>query len=74
MPLSPSIKAADGRSLTTRIFGFGIDAAGADAAHIERQADHAMGVAAAQIGFDHQARQRFRIRRRQAGRRRRRGR
>ena len=61
MPLSPSINAADGRSLTTRIFGLGIDAAGADAAHVKRQPDDAMGVAAAQIGLDHEIRQRLRI-------------
>ena len=32
---------------------FGIDAAGAQPANVKRQPDHAMGVAAAQIGFDH---------------------
>ena len=33
---------------------FGVDAAGAQPAHVKRQPDHAMGVAAPQIGFDHQ--------------------
>jgi hypothetical protein len=46
--------------------GFGIDAAGANAAHIKRQPDHAMSIAAAQIGLDHEASDGFRIRLRQA--------
>ena len=46
----------------------GIDAAGADPPHIERQPDDAMGIAAAQIGFDHQAGDGFRVARRQSGR------
>ena len=33
----------------------GVDAAAADAAHIERQPDHAMGIAAAKVGLDHEA-------------------
>ena len=45
----------------------GIDAAGADAAHVERQPDHAMGVGAAQIGLDHEPGKRVRIVGRQAG-------
>ena len=38
----------------------GIDAAGADAADIERQPDDAMGIAAAQVGLDHERRRAFR--------------
>ena len=68
MPLSPSISAADGRSLDHADIRLGVDAAGADAAHVKRQPDHAMGVAAAQIGLDHKSGERFRILRRQAGR------
>jgi hypothetical protein len=32
----------------------GVDAAGAEATNVKRQPDHAMGVAAAQIRFDHE--------------------
>ena len=46
----------------------GVDAAGPDAAHIKRQPDHAVGVAAAQIGLDHEAPDDFRVLRGQAGR------
>ena len=46
----------------------GIDAAGPDTAHIERQPDHAMGIAAAQIGLDHEPGDGFRVLRGQAGR------
>ena len=49
--------------------GLGVDAAGANAADIERQPDHAVGVAAAQIRLDHQSGDGFRVLRRQAGRR-----
>ena len=31
-----------------------VDAAGLEAPHVDRQPDHAVGVAAAQIGFHHQ--------------------
>jgi hypothetical protein len=41
--------------------------AGADAAHVERQPDHAAGIAAAQIGLDHALGERLRIAFRLAG-------
>ena len=48
--------------------GLGIDAAGADAAQVKRQPDHAMRVAAAQIGLDHEICKGLRVVRRHAGR------
>jgi hypothetical protein len=45
----------------------GIDAAGADAPHVKRQSDHTVGIAATQVGLDHQARQDCRISAWQAG-------
>jgi hypothetical protein len=46
---------------------FGIDAAGAQATNVKRQPDHAMGIAAAQICFDHKVSKYLRVVFRQAG-------
>jgi len=63
MPLSPSISATDARSLTSLIFGVRLMLP----AHIKRQPDHAMRVAAAQIGFHHQVCDDLRVAIRQPG-------
>jgi len=43
--------------------GMQVHAAGADALHVLRQADHAVAIRALQVGFGHQRRDRARIRR-----------
>jgi hypothetical protein len=45
----------------------GIDAAGTQTANVKRQPDHAMGVAAAQIRFNHKVTENLRVGFRQAG-------
>ena len=55
MPLSPSTSAVARLLLHDADIRTRLDAAGLQPAQIERQADHAVGIAAAQIGLDHEA-------------------
>ena len=54
MPLSPSTSAVAARGLLDADVGPRIDAAGAQPLDILRQAEHAVGVGAGEIGLEHQ--------------------
>ena len=54
MPLSPSISAMAGRSSTMRGTALRVHAAGADAADVLRQAEHAVAIGALQVRLRHQ--------------------
>ena len=54
MPLSPSTSAVAGAVRSTRDVRPRIDAAGADAPHVVRQAEHAVRIGAGEVGLDHQ--------------------
>src|SRR5215813_1058885 len=67
MPLSPSTRAVAGRSRTIRISGRGLIPPALRRRKIERQTDHAVGIAAAQISLDHQIGDNVRVFRPKAG-------